>query len=115
MSITYAFWLGLCVLHRTYRQDYETLFHVVILSKHHHHQFGGEGRILGGGAVYAPTPIRSRWLGGEEQVTLNSSSQPLAVEKVVVMERRIAAVSQHVSRTDIDSAIEYFIKRVRSN
>jgi hypothetical protein len=35
--ITYAFWLGLCVLRRTYRQDYETLLHVVILSKHHHH------------------------------------------------------------------------------
>jgi hypothetical protein len=31
------FWLGLCVLRRTYRQDYETLLHVVILSKHHHH------------------------------------------------------------------------------
>jgi hypothetical protein len=28
--------LGLCVLRRTCRQDYETLFHVVILSKHHH-------------------------------------------------------------------------------
>jgi hypothetical protein len=29
--------LGLCVLRSTYRQDYETLFPVVILSKHHHH------------------------------------------------------------------------------
>jgi hypothetical protein len=37
MAGTYAFWLGLCVLHRTYRQDNETLFHVVILSKDHHH------------------------------------------------------------------------------
>jgi 4-hydroxybenzoate polyprenyltransferase len=27
--ITYAFWLGFCALRRTYRQDYETLFHVV--------------------------------------------------------------------------------------
>jgi hypothetical protein len=35
--ITYAFWLGLCVLRRTYRQDYETFFRTVILSKHHHH------------------------------------------------------------------------------
>jgi hypothetical protein len=31
------YWTGLCVLHWTCRQDYETLFHVVILSKHHHH------------------------------------------------------------------------------
>jgi hypothetical protein len=30
--------LGLSVLCSIYRQDYETLFHVVILSKHHHHQ-----------------------------------------------------------------------------
>jgi hypothetical protein len=30
--------LGLCGLRRTYRQDYETLFHVVILSKHHHYR-----------------------------------------------------------------------------
>jgi hypothetical protein len=37
--VTYAFWLVLCVLRRTYRQDYETLFHVVILSKHHHHMY----------------------------------------------------------------------------
>jgi hypothetical protein len=29
--------LGLCVLRRTYKEDYETLFPVVILSKHHHH------------------------------------------------------------------------------
>jgi hypothetical protein len=28
--------MGLCVLRRTYRQDYETLFDVVILSKHHY-------------------------------------------------------------------------------
>jgi hypothetical protein len=28
--------LGLCALRRMYRQGYETLFHVVILSKHHH-------------------------------------------------------------------------------
>jgi hypothetical protein len=32
-----CFWLGLCVLRRTYRQDYETLLHVEILSKHYHH------------------------------------------------------------------------------
>jgi hypothetical protein len=37
--VHYAFWLGLCVL-RT--QNYETLFHVVILSKHlnHHNDQG---------------------------------------------------------------------------
>jgi hypothetical protein len=29
--------LGLCVLRRTYRQDYETLFYLLILSKHHHY------------------------------------------------------------------------------
>jgi cold shock CspA family protein len=29
--------LGLWFLRRIYRQDYETLFHVVILSKHHHY------------------------------------------------------------------------------
>jgi NMD protein affecting ribosome stability and mRNA decay len=29
------------VLRRTYRQDYETLFHVVSLSKHHHHRHIG--------------------------------------------------------------------------
>jgi hypothetical protein len=29
-------WTGLCVLRRACRQDYETLLHVVILSKHHH-------------------------------------------------------------------------------
>jgi hypothetical protein len=34
--------LSLCVLRR-YRQDYETLFHVVILSKHHHPLDQGEG------------------------------------------------------------------------
>jgi hypothetical protein len=35
-----SYWLGLCVLRRTCRQNrlYETLFHtVIILSKHHHH------------------------------------------------------------------------------
>jgi hypothetical protein len=34
------YWLGLCVLRTTCRQNrlYETLFHtVIILSKHHHH------------------------------------------------------------------------------
>jgi dynein heavy chain len=30
--------LGLCVLRRTFRQDYETLFHILILSKRHHYQ-----------------------------------------------------------------------------
>jgi hypothetical protein len=30
-------WLGLCVLRRTHRQYYETLFPVIILRKHHHH------------------------------------------------------------------------------
>jgi mannosidase alpha-like ER degradation enhancer 1 len=44
--ITYGFWLGLCVLRRIYRQDYETLFHVVILSKHHHHQVRGWIRFM---------------------------------------------------------------------
>jgi hypothetical protein len=34
----YLYYTGLCVLRRTCRQDYETLFHVVILSKHHHHR-----------------------------------------------------------------------------
>jgi low affinity Fe/Cu permease len=37
VSITYAFWLGLFVLRTIYRQNYETIFHVVILSIHHHH------------------------------------------------------------------------------
>jgi hypothetical protein len=37
VSITYAFWLGLCVLRGRYRQDYEIFFHVVMLSKHRHH------------------------------------------------------------------------------
>jgi hypothetical protein len=36
-SLLIPYWMGLCVLRRTCRQDYETLFHVVILSKHHHH------------------------------------------------------------------------------
>jgi hypothetical protein len=33
------YWLGLCVLRRTWRQSslYETLFHCNTLSKHHHH------------------------------------------------------------------------------
>jgi hypothetical protein len=35
---TYALQPGFLCFRRTYRQDYETLFHVVILSKHHHHQ-----------------------------------------------------------------------------
>jgi hypothetical protein len=35
--ITYAIWLGLCVIRRTNSKDSETLFHVVILRKHHHH------------------------------------------------------------------------------
>jgi hypothetical protein len=34
--ITYALEAEFCVLCRTHRQDYETLFHVVILIKHHH-------------------------------------------------------------------------------
>jgi hypothetical protein len=34
-SIQYR--LSLCVLRMTYRQHYETPFHVVILSEHHHH------------------------------------------------------------------------------
>jgi hypothetical protein len=36
------YWLGLCVLRMTCRQNglYETLFHtVIILSKHHHHHY----------------------------------------------------------------------------
>jgi hypothetical protein len=37
LLINCGFWLGSYVLRRTYRQDYETLFHVVILSKQHHH------------------------------------------------------------------------------
>jgi hypothetical protein len=37
-SLLIPYWMVLCVLRRTCRQDYETLFHVVILSKHHHHQ-----------------------------------------------------------------------------
>jgi hypothetical protein len=39
-SILMPYWLGLCVLRRTCRQNrlYETLFHtVIILSKHHYH------------------------------------------------------------------------------
>jgi hypothetical protein len=36
-SLLMPYRLGLCVLRRTYREDYETLFHVVILSKHHYH------------------------------------------------------------------------------
>jgi hypothetical protein len=36
-SLLMPYWTGLRVLRRTCRQDYETLFHVVILSKHHHH------------------------------------------------------------------------------
>jgi hypothetical protein len=36
-SLFLPYRLGLCVLRRKYRQDYETLFHVVILSKHHHY------------------------------------------------------------------------------
>jgi hypothetical protein len=36
-SLLMIYRLGLCVLLRTYRQDYETFFHIVILSKHHHH------------------------------------------------------------------------------
>jgi hypothetical protein len=39
-SLLMTYWLGLCVLRRTCRQNrlYETLFHtVIILSKHHHH------------------------------------------------------------------------------
>jgi ABC-type branched-subunit amino acid transport system substrate-binding protein len=31
--------LGLCVLRRTYRQDYETLFNVIILVEPHHHYY----------------------------------------------------------------------------
>jgi hypothetical protein len=38
--------LGLRVLRRTYRQDYETLFHGVILSKHHHHHIGQNDKNL---------------------------------------------------------------------
>jgi hypothetical protein len=40
MFVTYAFWLSLYALRRTYRQDYNTLFHIVILSKHHHQGYG---------------------------------------------------------------------------
>jgi predicted N-acyltransferase len=31
--------ISIYTLHTTYRQDYETLFHVLILSKHHHHTY----------------------------------------------------------------------------
>jgi hypothetical protein len=43
---TYAFWLGLCVLRRTYRQHYETLFHVVILSKYLHQKDLEDAKLL---------------------------------------------------------------------
>jgi hypothetical protein len=36
-SLLMPYWTGFCVFRMTCRQDYETLFHVVILSKHHHH------------------------------------------------------------------------------
>jgi hypothetical protein len=36
-TLLMPYWTSLCVLRRTCRQDYETLFPVVILSKHHHH------------------------------------------------------------------------------
>jgi hypothetical protein len=36
-SSLYVYWTGLCVLRSTFRQDYETLFNIVILSEHHHH------------------------------------------------------------------------------
>jgi hypothetical protein len=36
-------WLGLCVSRRTHRQDYETLFPVVILSEHYHHHHHRRG------------------------------------------------------------------------
>jgi hypothetical protein len=39
-SLLMPYRLGLCVLRRIYRQDYESLFHVVILSEHHHHHKG---------------------------------------------------------------------------
>jgi hypothetical protein len=38
-SLLIPYWMGLCVLRSKSWQDYETLFHVVILSKHHHHQW----------------------------------------------------------------------------
>jgi hypothetical protein len=47
--------LGLCVLRRVYRQDYENLFRVVILSKHHHNIYkslGGDAAILDGTDIY---------------------------------------------------------------
>jgi len=39
------YWTCLCVLRRTYRQSslYETLFHCITLSKHHHN--GNSGRL----------------------------------------------------------------------
>jgi hypothetical protein len=37
--IIYALLDGFISLRRISRQDYETLFHIVILSKHHHHQY----------------------------------------------------------------------------
>jgi hypothetical protein len=45
-SLLMSYWTGLFVLRRTCRQDYETLFHVVILSKHHHHHQESEGNSL---------------------------------------------------------------------
>jgi hypothetical protein len=44
-SLLMPYWLGLCVLRRTRRQNrlYETLFHTVIIpSKHHHHNVSVE-------------------------------------------------------------------------
>jgi hypothetical protein len=39
-------WVYVC-LRRTCGQDYETLFHGIILSKYHHHQYPREGTVLG--------------------------------------------------------------------
>jgi hypothetical protein len=54
--ITHRNITGLCILRRTYRQDYETISLVIILSKHHHHYHhhyiapvsGGPGGALAG-------------------------------------------------------------------
>jgi hypothetical protein len=47
-SLLTPYWLGLCVLHTTYRQTrlYETLFRTVIILSKHHHQMYMENKIL---------------------------------------------------------------------
>jgi subtilisin family serine protease len=76
--ITMPVWTGLCVLRRTCKQDYETLFHIIILSKHHltsslqaQQRVAGHGQGVEGETDPVLVPNSSYPTGNQTQSTSN--------------------------------------------